>query len=79
VGFRLAKRKDVEGGPFAGAWYERQRWRADYWLARAAPGLSAVARAGVLDRVAAEARAQLSTMPQQVVTVYIVMEAMPSQ
>ena len=77
--FRLAKRREVEGGPFAGAWYERQRWRADYWLARAAPGLSAEARAGVLDRVAAAERLHLSVMPQQVVTVYIVMEAIPSQ
>ena len=40
-GFRLAKREEVAGGPFAGAWYERQRWRVDYWLSRTAPGLSA--------------------------------------
>jgi hypothetical protein len=33
----------------------------------------------VLDRVAEEARLQLSAMPQQVVTVYIVMKAMPSR
>lgn len=75
--FRLAKREEVEGGPFGGAWYERQRWRVDYWLARVAPELSEEARASVLDRVAAEARPRLSSMLQQVVTVYIVMEATP--
>jgi SAM-dependent methyltransferase len=76
-GFRLAMRKEVEGGPFAAAWCERQRWRADYWLARVAPGLTAETRASVLDRVAAEARASLSSMPQQVMTAYVVMEAVP--
>ena len=78
-GFRLATRKEVEGGPFAAAWCERQRWRADYWLARVAPGLTAETRASVLDRVAAEARASLSSMPQQVMTVYVVMEAVPAR
>ena len=76
-GFRLATQKEVEGVPFAAAWCERQRWRADYWLARSAPGLTAEMRASVLDRVAAEARASLSSMPQQVMTVYVVMEAVP--
>jgi len=77
IGFRLAKWEEVEGGPFGGAWYERQRWRVDHWLARVAPELSVEARASVLDRVAAEARPRLSSMLQQVVTVYIVMEATP--
>ncbi len=76
-GFRLAKREEVEGGPFGGGWYERQRWRVDYWLARAAPDLSAEGRASVIDRVAAETRSAFASMPRQVVTVYVVMEAMP--
>jgi hypothetical protein len=76
-GFRLARREEVEGGPFGGGWYERQRWRVDYWLARVAPGLSAGARAGVLDRVAAETRSERSSVSREVVTVYVVMEATP--
>jgi SAM-dependent methyltransferase len=76
-GFRLAKREDVPGGPFAGAWYSRPRWRVDYWLSRTAPGLSAEGRARLLDRVSEEVAARRRDRPRQVVTVYLVMEAVP--
>jgi SAM-dependent methyltransferase len=74
--FRLAKREEVVGGPFAGGMLERQRWRVDYWLSRTAPGLSAEGRAKILDRIAAEAREHRSSRaPRQVTTVYVIMEA----
>jgi ubiquinone/menaquinone biosynthesis C-methylase UbiE len=74
-GFRLAKREEVAGGPFAGAWYERQRWRVDYWLSRMAPGLSAESRMKILDKVAEEVQTRRSGAQPQVTTVYVVMEA----
>ncbi len=72
-GFRLAARREIEGGPFAGAWYERQRWRADYWLARLAPALSAEQRTQLIERVAAEVRPRLADLERNIVTAYVVM------
>ncbi len=71
-GFRLEKREETVGGPFAGAWYARQRWRLDYWLSRSAPGLSAEGRTRILNKVAEEA--QTHRPSARVTTLYIVMQ-----
>ncbi len=72
-GFRIRHREEVTGGPFGGERYKRQRWRMEYWLARAAPGLPAERRTAVLNKIAEEAQGR-SESQQQVTTVYIVVE-----
>lgn len=78
-GFRLGKREEIAGGPFAGAWLERQHWRVEYWLARVAPSLPLEGRTKLLDRVAQEARAGRASKEPQVSTVYVAMLAAPRE